>query len=286
MKLINFNSSESLKSLLKEMGATYLEGMNRTSWKELDESKLKVLLDQGEVEIDFEQIDFLNGYFEYKGRRVIVYIRDQYYKYYEKGYKFHLSKCLTISNSIENNRNSRYVISLRTDGKFKINLVDGDTKVEEGKIEELKVCKNCLTALNYKGYKNQTYTRKSQIFEDFDLHDFFKSNPNSSFNTNLFKSERDAPLNEYSQDFDHISSDLRSTSNHTCSECGLNLSASKYKNEGFLHVHHRNAVKTDNRPQNLQVLCIRCHANKPMHSWLKSSPEYARFMEIFEPGLF
>ena len=36
-------------------------------------------------------------------------------------------------------------------------------------------------------------------------------------------------------------------------------------NKGFLHVHHKDGIKGNNKPSNLEVLCMLCHREKPFH---------------------
>ncbi|ADB42632.1 HNH endonuclease signature motif containing protein [Spirosoma linguale] len=63
----------------------------------------------------------------------------------------------------------------------------------------------------------------------------------------------------YTPDFSLISKKIREAKAYKCEKCSIDLSA--VMDRHFLHVHHRNGRKTDNRPQNLQCLCIRCHAS-------------------------
>ena len=98
MKLINFYNSKQLNSLLEQMGAELKRIETPSSWEGIDDSKLAELLKTGEVEIELDEIKTKDGVFEYKGRKVIVYIRDQYSKYYSRGYKFHFTICCILEN--------------------------------------------------------------------------------------------------------------------------------------------------------------------------------------------
>ncbi len=60
--------------------------------------------------------------------------------------------------------------------------------------------------------------------------------------------------------------------------CGIQLSA---QNSRYLHIHHKNSLKNDCRPENLVCLCIRCHAQQPNHSHIKSLFEYTEFISKF-----
>lgn len=275
MKLINFYNSKQLNSLLEQMGAELKRIETPNSWEGIDDSKLAELLKTGEVEIELDEIKTKDGVFEYKGRKVIVYIRDQYSKYYSRGYRFHLTKCGTISKAFQNRRNSRYVVSLRTDGKFKINLLDDNIVVRKDLIEPLKVCKNCLEQINYKEYKDHPYRKKQTIFEDFDLAEYFNQFKQSNLNTGHFRNANNAPLNVYNKNFDLKSKTLREQKSYICEECGIDLS--KQEHRKFTHVHHRDVDKSNDNLSNLEVLCIECHSNQPGHERLKSNPDYRDF---------
>ena len=70
---------------------------------------------------------------------------------------------------------------------------------------------------------------------------------------------------------------MKEKRNYTCETCGLILK--KYKH--FLDVHHTGA-KYENTEDKLQVLCKGCHAEKPVHSHMKSNPKYKQFLDIKE----
>lgn len=45
--------------------------------------------------------------------------------------------------------------------------------------------------------------------------------------------------------------------NYTCDICGVQVNQLESE---FMHVHHINGNKVDNRQSNLQCLCIKCHS--------------------------
>lgn len=49
----------------------------------------------------------------------------------------------------------------------------------------------------------------------------------------------------------------------------------------FLHIYHKNGHKNDCRPENLEILCIRCHGEEPMHGNMKGLAHYNEFLRIF-----
>jgi hypothetical protein len=276
MKLINFYEFEKLSSLLEEMGAKLTRIKSPNSWEGINDSKLAELINTGEVEIDIDEIKIKDGIFDFKGRKVIVYIRDQYSQYHSRGYKFHLTKCNTISKAFQNRRNSRYVISLRTDGQFKINLMDDNTIIKNDLIEPLKVCKNCLDQINYKKYRVHPYRLKLEIYDNFNLQEYFEIFKNTNLNQSHFKNANNAPLNLYNNNFNLRSKTEREKKGYLCENCKVNLSLPEHKR--FAHVHHKDGDKSNDNDSNLEVLCIECHSNQPSHVRLKHSPDYADFI--------
>ncbi|CAL2105663.1 5-methylcytosine-specific restriction enzyme A [Tenacibaculum sp. 190524A02b] len=282
MKLINFDNDKRFVQLLKKMGAK-LQPMNLgVEWQSIDDEKLKELLETGEVEVDISELEFNNGVLEYKGRKVLVYIRDQYKKYYDKGYKYHLSNCSTITKNIKSNRKSRYVISQRTDGVFKINLLEDNIVVKKDLYEPLTVCKNCLTKLNYKGYAELSYSKKMNVFNTFSLDEYFDKSNETILSTLGFREEINTPVNVYSDNFAELSLAYRENKRFVCEECSINLS----DNKKYLHVHHIDGDKSNNKESNLKALCIECHAKQPNHEWLKFNPDYIKFLEVKVKDIF
>ena len=75
------------------------------------------------------------------------------------------------------------------------------------------------------------------------------------------KSE-DVDIFGYTKKWEQISRAYREKRNYTCEKCGLHIE--NPFDQIYMHVHHKNGNKTDNRTANLQCLCIRCHANVDM----------------------
>lgn len=259
-----------LRDASRRMGAHHhnVEMVVRRNFTPL--APIDIQLDEG-VELSMDEVQFSDGLVSHKGRQVLLYIQDHGMDVEDVledgslGRKFHLANCVTLQKMRSKNRFDRYVVTNRLDGYFYITGQDLTGKRVEGKKARLKVCKNCLSYLNYKGYESANepgyagYQKRTRIFESFELAGFFEDY--SSFFAHMpsrFSGEFDG---DYTEDWEKVSKSIRSTRDFVCEICRTSL-----KDVSRLcHAHHMNGVKTDNRESNLQVLCADCHRKQPMH---------------------
>jgi len=258
MKFVNFNEHIGFQNLHRQMGSKPTE-FKVVEWQTMDEEEiLKRLNSQEGIEVDFDDIKVCDdGTFEYKGKKVLVYIRDQYYDINNSGeYKFHVSNCQTITSQTQKNYGNRYVVSTRTDGNFLVNVVDRiqNKVVQSNVIKEMKVCKNCLKNISYKGYTN--HITDYIIYRNFRLSEFFKLYPSTSVNPLPVYNQDNALLNIYTKDWNEISKYHRNMKNWTCESCKTKFHYQK----DMLDVHHIDGIKSNNNPNNLKVLCKNCHS--------------------------
>ena len=206
--------------------------------------------------------------------KVLVYIRDQIYRRNFE-YKFHITNCRTLIEAQQSRRYGRYVVSIKTDGMFSINIRRGSW-TEEDKEQKLHVCKNCLGALNYKGYRGASERAKGEIYRGFSIEEYLQSKEEQTIirpnHTNI-----DAPLDEYTEDWRDIAENFKRKQSYTCAKCGINLSEDK----NFLHVHHIDGLKYNNWDDNLKALCIACHSTEPGHSHMQKRGEFREFQRKY-----
>ena len=247
MDVINFLESEEFLRIKKIMGISDDDKINFTLEISADDLNLKISSD---------------GTWEYNGRRVILYIRDQaQYDEKKSNYKFHIANCPTLALMRKKNQYDKYVVSTETTGIFKVNRIINNRPVESE--EKLHVCKHCLKKLNWQNYKFVDDETKNFIYENFSIEEFFKvmSDDNSGlFDDIPVDNEITARLNVYPSNWDEISRRMKEKYHYTCQECGKII----FK-PGGLHVHHKNALKWDCRESNLVVLCTDCHQAKHNH---------------------
>lgn len=281
MNLINFLEDVSLNNLRQKMGANLKKWEGKSEWSSFDPFGFReALRENGEVDIPFDEIKISsNKTLELYGEKILVYIRDQRFSH-DIEYKFHIANCVTLKDAQKNKKYEKYVASVNTNGIFKVNLVHGNSWVDKDQDVELNVCRNCLTALNYKGYRDNKF-RKNEVYSNFELKDFFdlykKQNVRKPKYTNVT-----APLNNYTKDFTKIANELKVEKKYLCESCNRTFVSDKK----FLHVHHIDSIKSNNRLDNLKVVCIGCHAEEPGHSHIKNLPDYREYQNKFYNRLF
>lgn len=281
MNLPDMENHPGLLSLLEKMGARKTPKAFTVKWD------FKTM---GDLELDNLNdviFDESTGLLTYQGNPIILYISDikssgifgkDSHRYSRP--KYHLSECTTIRQMKKNGRFERYVVTQRDDGCFKMVPEDGTKSFDA----ELLLCRNCLGDLSRA--KNKPFinnyspeAEKTKVF----LKKFFAAlldggsgSSVTGFSELPTRSDTGKLVpNVYSNDFAVISLKLREKHKFKCEDCGVDLS----KTPKFLHTHHINGNKSDNRTGNLKVLCLRCHAEQPMHSHLKNTREYTIFVQ-------
>ena len=280
MKLPDFENFELFNILRQLMGNAPMASFSLNhKGQNLTKAELDILVGKG-IDVDFEDIKTLaDGTLGYKDSRVLVYIRDvpDYIPNYgaERLPKFHVSWCRTLDDMHQKNKFEKYVVSVKTDGKFEICRIGNQGK--RLSIEELAVCRNCLGNLSFENYRKVSKQARDIIVEEFSIGTFFEKYPRELFFHKPMHSNFTAPSNEYSGDFNRISKKLKEKLNWMCQECSIYLEKPDLRK--YLHVHHLNGRKNDNSFANLKVLCLKCHAEEEGHGHMKND-EYRTFLKI------
>lgn len=224
------------------------------------------------LDIELEEISTDNGVLSYKDRQVLLFIPDQGRDIEDvllskkDGRRFHVADCVTLNEMRAKKRFNRYKATYNTSGVFDVyGTAYGAAESIKGQAN-LKICKNCLKYLNYKGYATgNNKVPHFKIFNEFDIAEFL-----SEYST-IFKSmpTRSQMVEEggYAKDWVGISKTYRESKNYCCEECNVSLIG--YPR--LLHTHHIDGNKQVNTYDNLKALCIDCHRKQPHHDYMRVS---------------
>jgi len=280
MKLPDFTDDQQFNTLRQLIGATLSVYMAKLSLPSpvYKETKATEQISLPELGIEIEGLGDLkinsDQTLTYDGRRVTVHIRDvQNIGGRNHTPRFHVSNCRTLPDMRARGRFERYVVSDRDDGFFYIRH-----ESRELNKTRLDVCQNCLDRLAWDNFSSESSRAVRQnIVAQFSLTRFFARYPRTLFSQLPKYSVDSAPVNDYPNNWEEISLELRRQLRFTCQNCGLQLEGLKTR---FLHIHHLNGLKYDTSPNNLRCLCLYCHANQPGHSHMKALPDYADFLSL------
>lgn len=272
---IRFDFSE-LWQLANEIGAIRKELPIAISDRiELTDEQLEL-----GVEITLDALQDVGGLLSVDGRQVLLYIPDQGRAIFDVkagnrdvGKKFHVAHCGALESMKRKGRFERYIATNRVDGKFHVHGTDMFGNEVEEKEAELYVCQNCLAMLNYQQARTNRTARS--IRETFDLGEFFETYA-SVFPYRPTRTKVTPGEAGYAKDWSDVSRQCREGANWHCSDCGVDMSEYKH----LLHVHHKNGVKADNRPDNLLVLCAACHRDQPLHEHMGVSADEMRTINL------
>jgi hypothetical protein len=283
MKLPNFFNFAPLNDLKRRMGlpadtyGTFAGDPERLTAEE------RVLLESGEgIEVTFDQLTVLpDKTLAFKDSRVLLYIRDVhvYGSRQRKDWypRYHLANCTTLQEMTAGGRFDRYVIASETGGEFTLNMITGAKRRSER--QRLPVCQNCLAALAFNGFSLQKdRSARRKIVETFAPAQFFAVYPHSLHVRKPRFTSETAPLDDYTDNFAEISYRVRKEAGWRCQKCYLWVGPHRSQ---YLHVHHKNGNRRDNKTANLRALCIKCHADEPWHGHLKNDPRYTAFLREF-----
>ena len=201
-------------------------------------------IQSGEIEISNEVIYYVNPNTGYK-QQIFLYMRDYHLVKYGKP-RMHICNCQKLQEI-----GTRSYRRANT-GTVIVNNLDEGREVEVSGLPLCRYCQNILLAEQQFEYGRQmTSDEFEQILKE-------------AGEATETGEERDIDLEGYIWKWKKISDAYRTKKNFTCEICGF--TPENRMDRLFIHVHHKDGRKTNNRENNLQCLCIACHSNvNPTH---------------------
>jgi len=264
MKLPDFSLDKELCDLRDRMGASLVVDITLKA-KEIPLLSMEEIEALSGVGLDRTLADCSeapDGTITFKGKRVIVYIRDRHqYRDSWSAPRFHVAFCRTLKEKIEAGKfDEKYVVSQRDDGKFPMNIFAArvqERSIVKSELVELNVCQNCLKLLAWNGFTwRMSESDKAGAVAAFHIADFFIAYPKDLIPITPRYTSDNAPLNDYPSNWSAISRAFKAKRGGKCERC-----SSKQR----LQVHHINGTRYDNRDENLKVLCEPCHSLEHPH---------------------
>lgn len=272
LKLPDFLNDPALNSLRFEMGAPLAGPIGPKRAVQLLTAEDLEALEGGGLEIDAKTIGVSDdGTLKYKNKRVLLYIRDIGGVGGRHGLpRFHVAYCKTLETMQRDQRFARYVVATRDDGQFLLNVVSERRPI----VERLDVCQMCLARLAWNGFSFDWHQPpRREAVRAFTLTDYFARYRKDLISIRPDHDADTAPINDYPDDWGAISERIKRERGYLCEGCGRDMSQHKQ----HFHAHHKDGQKNNCVDHNIELLCLCCHANEPLHAHMKSLPSYKAF---------
>lgn len=176
-------------------------------------------------------------------RQVFLYKKDYHLERYGKP-RFHICKCATIEEFISVGLFKQHYVRANSEP---VPVIDLDDSRKLKTISGLPLCSNCKQKMKQVIVKNST--NFVELLQ--------------SANDQTDQEDVEVDIFGYTRDWETISRAYREKKNYTCERCGLEITDT-YDRQ-YVHVHHKDGNKLNNNENNLQCLCLYCHAHVDDH---------------------
>ncbi|MBR6629404.1 MAG: HNH endonuclease [Bacteroidaceae bacterium] len=227
-----------LKNLLTSLG---YQVEKATGYREVE--NVDVDLNDLQNNIDFtEDGIFLIDANDGSRQQIFLYKRNYRLRTYGKP-RFHIRKCKVIQDFMDLGTFRQEYRRANTNPVLVCDVDDNNT---DKLVDDLPLCKYCarMVAQEYQGMHSKEFV---EILREASENS--EENIGGTVEVDIFG---------YTKDWEMISKAYREEHNYTCECCGVHID-DPY-DYYYMHVHHINGDKTNNRKSNLRCLCIRCHS--------------------------
>jgi hypothetical protein len=279
MKLPDFARDERFLDLRRKMGipAEYVALFpERAVETELSYSEKRALRSDG-IDVDIGKLSIhTDNTMAYKKCRVLIYIRDVH----DMGLsaaepRYHLAYCQVMQQMCERCAVERYVVSTEITGTFKVNYIkDRHARPET---RQLPVCRHCLEMLGLCGYKSTlSQAQRYAIVRNFSPGIFYERYPMSLYSWLPGDFADGREVNVYPGKWAAESERIRRKASWRCGKCGQDFNWHRR----LLDVHHKDGNRRNRDETNLEVLCVRCHADEANHEHMRRDPRYREYVRL------